>query len=126
MKEFLKISDYETIENELASMKRIMAEYENDINEGLNAFENNKIVQDFYASGRYGSDIKERIQLFRSAVNEYLNALSSGDDSLVSQTVRYINNQINLLQQSSKSYGNSGPNVFMKDDLNRFTKVGVR
>lgn len=104
MNEILNVSDYESVEKNLAIMNGAMAEFESDVKNALNAFETNAMVQEFYSSGKYGTTIAERLETYRNAVNKYVSALSSGDNSLVVNTKRFVSNQIDLLMSQSRGY----------------------
>ena len=103
MSRILSVSDYEEIKEYLTEINNHMVEFQNDIDNAINVFETNEVVQEFYASGKYGTGIKERLQKVKDVVAEYMTAISSGDASLVVQTQKYVSEQLNLLMSVPSS-----------------------
>ena len=102
MAKILNISDYQSVEENIKQMNARLEEFKTDITEAINVFENNQIVQEFYASGKYGTGIKERLEQIKLSVSKYVDAISNGNDSLVMQTRKYIAEQMKLLMSSSR------------------------
>jgi len=104
MREIMGANEYEEVEHHLVKLNGAMVEFETAIKNALNAFETNTMVQEFYSSGKYGTTIAERLRTYRQVVNKYVESLSTGDNSLVVNTKRFVSNQIDLLMSQSVGY----------------------
>ena len=100
----LNLEQLKHLEEQLASINSYMVKSEIEISNIINSFDSESIVQQFYASGKYGSDVKERLEQIRIVMNQYYKLVSDGPDSLVSQTKKYVSNQIELQTRNARGY----------------------
>ena len=104
MNEILKVEDYEYLEECIAGINSFALEFSEAIDKAIDLFNNKTIVQEFYESGKYGTNIQERLQYIKNVVNEYCDAITTGENSLCVQTKKYITQQIDLLVSEANGY----------------------
>lgn len=71
-------------------------EYATHAEKLVNQFNNDPAVQAFYASGNFGNKQREKLSEIVKAIRKYLNVVSEGPDSLVEQTKKYVDRQMEL------------------------------
>lgn len=71
---------------------------DDDLKIVINSFNNEQIVNSFYASGNYGSDVKTKLETILNAIIKYRDVISSENDGLIAQTKKYAERQISLLE----------------------------
>ena len=103
MAKILSMLDYQFIEETMDQMKIYATDFDTSMNKMIDLFENNDIVQQFYASGKYGANIKERLAEIRLAVQEYMEIISVGQTALIPQTNQYVHKQAQLLSRTKQA-----------------------
>ena len=97
----LSVSDCDNVLEDLEKFKSSVLEYFEQIQENLNLFNSNELVQSFYASGNLGKEMEQELKSILDAVRKYYDSLVDGS-GLISVSKKVIRSQIELL---NKGYG---------------------
>ena len=97
-RKILSVEELNGLSNHLNRLVGYIDQTTTDMRTVINSFNNESIVNSFYASGNYGSDVETKLTGILSALEKYTNVISSGEDSLIAQTQKYIERQIELVE----------------------------
>ena len=97
----LSVTDCNNIMDNLGQFGNAVLEYFEQIEDSLNLFNANELVQSFYASGNFGREMEEELNKIKTALRKYYDSLVDGN-GLVSVSKKVVQSQIELL---NKSYG---------------------
>lgn len=101
MTKILSTVECEKILENISLFERSVREYSNNINKSIKTFNNNEIVQSFYASGNLGREMEEEIKKLETALTRYFDNISDRN-GLIGITKTVINDQKELLNRSYK------------------------
>ena len=104
MGKVLTIQELEAIQEQLARFNSKVVVFYEQYNDAIKLFESEGVVQSLYQSGNYGSGLKEELQKVKGAMYSYFNLLSSGPNSLINVTKKYISEQIDLQSRTTNGY----------------------
>ena len=90
----LSADDIAYIKRELGDFNETISYCIGCIETITNSFDNEVVVESFYASGKFGKEKQEQVMKLRDALIKYRNVLS---DTLVSETNAYLQRQLNLV-----------------------------
>ena len=94
----LSVNDCNKIEEDLQKFQENIKEYFEDLENGINLFNQNEIVQSFYTSGNLGKEMEEELKKIKNAMQKYYDALVSGN-GLVPVTRTVVSSHRELLNK---------------------------
>ena len=100
-KKVLSYFDYEQIEGHLKAISNGAQDYFNGVDNALKIFNDNPIVQSFYASGNLGKEMEEELLKVTSATKKYFDVLF-GTNGLINTTKLVVDYQKELLNSDYK------------------------
>lgn len=86
----LSTSELESMSKNLTTMSEGVNNYIKKTQQVINSFNDQSIVQSFYSSGKFGTKEKERLTKIANALQKYWEVVANGEDSMISQTQKYI------------------------------------
>ena len=112
MTKILSESELERISDYVNGVESVTNRTLSQIEVVLKSFNNEEIVNSFYASGKFGIKEKERLEQVSKAIKRYQDVINGGEDSLIPQTRSYIKRQQELLRNGKASdNGSRGTNT---------------
>ena len=109
------------ISQEISTFGKAITKYVDSIDTVIKNLDNEEVANVFYASGKFGTKQKTKLQELRKALNEYKTAIVTDPNSLVSATQKYVtkltetNNsqgRVNAGGSTGSGAGNSGPVLY--------------
>lgn len=70
----------------------------------LNNFNAAAVVESFYSSGILGANQRERLILLRQSVEEYVNSLTEGSESIIKVIKSFIRDQKDYVSMQTRGY----------------------
>lgn len=95
----LSESDIREMQEYMASFQKNVKDYYEQMQDSINVFNNNAIVQSFYASGNFGKEMEEELLKIKQGIQRYYEALIDGN-GLVPVTQRVMDSHLELLNRS--------------------------
>ena len=99
MSKILSREELEDIRSSVDALANGLNDTVDDLNVTINSFNNEQIVNSFYASGNYGTGVKEKLERIKNAVIKYRDVITNENDGLVVQTKKYVDRQISLVDE---------------------------
>lgn len=95
------IADVENMMNSLEQFSDSIKYYFDEFNTSINKFNNNDIVQSFYASGPFGREKEQTLISLKVALEKYYNIINNDSGALIPITKTLLTKQKDLLNGSS-------------------------
>lgn len=78
------------IETRVEKFGDSIIDYASSIEKVIELFNDNQVVQSFYAAGSFGDEKKQKLMEISRALRDYANDMAINERSLVAETKRYI------------------------------------
>lgn len=86
----LSTNEVENMSKNLQTISEAVNNYISNAQKVINSFNEQGIVQSFYASGKFGTKEKEKLTKIANALQKYWEVVGNGEDSMISQTQKYL------------------------------------
>ncbi len=88
-------NELSAMKSDVQTMRKYIQQETSDLKYVITAFNDEEIINSFYASGNFGAQEEAELERILKAFTQYNNAIS-GDGGLLAVTEQYINRQIEL------------------------------
>ena len=103
----LSLQDLQEMESYVARFNSAIVQFYTKFDKLLNNFNDAAVVESFYQSGILGSNQRERLLLLRQSVEEYINSITDGPESLMGVIKRFISEQKDYVSMQTLGYSMS-------------------
>ena len=114
MGKILSVSDCQDVLDEINKVSALYSEQCQSMEEAIDLFNNNPIVQSFYASGKYGESSKELINKTYDVLKKYYAMLEEDEYAIVPQTRKFIEDYKNELIKNASAESSRYTNEFTR------------